>query len=217
MALLFSDFYHVHRSYYREDSICLFGGSFQDLVTLYFWKSDHKWTISAKLQTLVLMQNSKNKLNWPWDIHPPSVHYHQVQEKTCQQVTQLTSQLQAWTFVFLSSSHLDLSAFDCTLQFTWMIKWLDLQTAALNQPISRRTTQRVLWNPMEINSNKIIIIETIVGFMIKKTTKCNSKLLFIFSTKTYGLGTQKNHLNGKVLLSTQNKCKNWCQISFPQF
>ena len=103
------------------------------------------------------------------------------------------------------------------LYFTWMIKWLDLQTAALNQLISRRTTQRVLWNPMEINSNKIIIIKTIVGFMIKKTTKCNSKLLFIFSIKTYGLGTQKNHLNGKVLLSTQNKCKNWCQINFPQF
>ena len=114
------------------------------------------------------MQNSKNKLNWLWDIHPPSVHYHQVQEKTCEQVTQLTSQLQVWTFVFLSSSHLDLSAFDCTLQFTWMMKWLDLQTAALNQLISRRTTQRVLWNPMEINSNKIIIIKTIVGFMIKK-------------------------------------------------
>ena len=34
MAPLFSDFYHVHRSYYREDSICLFGGSFQDLVRL---------------------------------------------------------------------------------------------------------------------------------------------------------------------------------------
>ena len=48
------------------------------------------------------------------------------------------------------------------------MKWLDLQTAALNQLISRRTTQRVLWNPMEINSNKIIIIKTIVGFMIKK-------------------------------------------------
>ena len=89
-----------------------------------------------------------------------------------------------------------------------MIKWLDLQTVALNQLISRRTTQRVLWNPMEINSNKIIIIKTIVGFMIKKQTKCNSKLLFIFSTKTYGLGIQKNHLNGKVLWSTQNKGKN---------
>ena len=58
-----------------------------------------------------------------------------------------------------------------------MIKWLDLltdlQTAALNQLISRRTTQRVLWNPIEKNySNKIIIIiiikTIIVGFMIKK-------------------------------------------------
>ena len=55
-----------------------------------------------------------------------------------------------------------------------MIKWFDLltdlQTAALNQLISRRTTKRVLWNPIEKNnSNKIIIIKTIiVGFMIKK-------------------------------------------------
>ena len=65
--------------------------------------------------------------------------------------------------------------------------------------------ESVQWNAMEINSNKIIIIKTIVGFIIKK---CNSKLLFIFSTKTYGLGTQKNHLNGKVLLSTQNNSKN---------
>ena len=154
MAPLFQIFFHVHRSYYREDSICLFCGSFQDQVTLYLWKSDHKWTISAKIQTLVLMQNSKNKLNVLWGIHPPSVHYHQVQEKNRQQVQQLTSQLQVWTFVFLSSSHLDLSAFDCTLHLTWMIKWLDLQTAALNQLISRRTTQRVLWNPMEIYSNK---------------------------------------------------------------
>ena len=83
-----------------------------------------------------------------------------------------------------------------------------VQTAALNQLISRMTTQRVLWNPMEINSNKIIIIKTIVGFMIKKNNKMQFKITFIFSTKTYGLGTQKNHLNGKVLLSTQNKCKN---------
>ena len=43
--------------------------------------------------------------------------------------------------------------------------------------------------------------------MIKNKTKCNSKLLFIFSTKTYGLGAQKNHLNGKILLSTQNNVK----------
>ena len=31
---------------------------------------------------------------------------------------------------------------------------------------------------MDINSNKIIIIKTIVGFMIKKTIKCNSKITF---------------------------------------
>ena len=163
------------------------------------------------------MQNSKNKLSWLWDIHPLSVHYHQVQEKTCKQVTQLTSQLRAWTFVFLSSSHLDLSAFDCTLQFTWMVKWLDLQTAALNQLISRRTTQRVLWNPMEINSNKIINIKTIVGFMIKKNNKMQFKITFHIFNRNIWFRYSKNHLNGKVLLSTQNNCKNWCQINFPQF
>ena len=59
-----------------------------------------------------------------------------------------------------------------------MIKWLDLQTAALNQLISRRTTQRVLWNLMEINSNKIIIIKTIVGFMIKNKNKMQFKITF---------------------------------------
>ena len=58
---------------------------------------------------------------------------------------------------------------------------------------------------MDINSNKIIIIKTIVGFMIKKQQNAIQKLLFIFSTKTYGLGTQKNHLNGKVHLSTQKQ------------
>ena len=89
-----------------------------------------------------------------------------------------------------------------------MIKWLDLQTAALNQLISRRTTQRVLWNPMEINSNKIIIIKTIVGFVIKKQQNAIQNYFSYFQPKTYGSGTQKNHLNGKVVLSTQNKCKN---------
>ena len=45
-------------------------GSFQDLVTLYLWKSDHKLTISAKLQTLVLMQNSKiNSIDYGTSIH----------------------------------------------------------------------------------------------------------------------------------------------------
>ena len=59
-----------------------------------------------------------------------------------------------------------------------MIKWSDLQTAALNQLISRKTTQRVLWNPMEINSNEIIIIKTIVGFMIIKKKKMQFKITF---------------------------------------
>ena len=42
---------------------------------------------------------------------------------------------------------------------------------------------------MDINSDKIIIIKPIVGFMIKKQQNAIQKLLFIFSTKTYGLGT----------------------------
>ena len=33
---------------------------------------------------------------------------------------------------------------------------------------------------------------------------CNEKLIFLFSTKTYVVGTQKNCLNETVLLSTQN-------------
>ena len=32
-----------------------------------------------------------------------------------------------------------------------------------------------------------------------------------FSTKTYVVGTQKNHLNKTILLSTQNICSN-CQV-----
>ena len=59
---------------------------------------------------------------------------------------------------------------------------------------------------MEINSNKIIIIKTIVGFMIKNKNKMQFKITFIFSTKTYGLGTQKNHLNGKVLEGQPREC-----------
>ena len=36
---------------------------------------------------------------------------------------------------------------------------------------------------------------------------CNKKLNSYFSTKTYVVGTQKNHLNETVLLSTKNICK----------
>ena len=35
------------------------------------------------------------------------------------------------------------------------------------------------------------------------------KLFSYFSTKIYVVGTQKNRLNEKVLLSTQNTCLNW--------
>ena len=34
----------------------------------------------------------------------------------------------------------------------------------------------------------------------------NIKIFFYFSTKTYVVGTQKNHLDETVLLSTQNLC-----------
>ena len=36
---------------------------------------------------------------------------------------------------------------------------------------------------------------------------CDEKIIFYFSTKTYVEGTQKNHLNETVLLSTQNMLK----------
>ena len=35
---------------------------------------------------------------------------------------------------------------------------------------------------------------------------CNLKIIFLFSIKTYVVGTQKNHLNETVLMSTQNMC-----------
>ena len=36
---------------------------------------------------------------------------------------------------------------------------------------------------------------------------CNRKITFLFSTKTYVMGTQKNRLNETVCLSTQNMLK----------
>ena len=38
-----------------------------------------------------------------------------------------------------------------------------------------------------------------------------------FSTKTYAVGTQKNHLNETVHLSAQNICKNWWVRRYLQF
>ena len=35
---------------------------------------------------------------------------------------------------------------------------------------------------------------------------CNKNLIFLFSTKTYVVGTQKNRLNETVLLSTLSIC-----------
>ena len=44
------------------------------------------------------------------------------------------------------------------------------------------------------------------------------KNIFIyFSTKTYVVGTQKNRLNERVLLSTQNICYNWWVRKYLQF
>ena len=41
----------------------------------------------------------------------------------------------------------------------------------------------MLWNPIEINSNKIIIIKTIVGFMIKNENKMQFKITFHISNQ----------------------------------
>ena len=38
------------------------------------------------------------------------------------------------------------------------------------------------------------------------------KIFFYFATKTYVVGTQKNHLGETVLLSTQNICLNCKQV-----
>ena len=46
---------------------------------------------------------------------------------------------------------------------------------------------------------------TLSAILIERV--CNEKLLSFFSTKTYVVGTQKNGLNGKALLSTQNMLK----------
>ena len=46
-----------------------------------------------------------------------------------------------------------------------------------------------------------------IGMYIRPLVKgAYQKLIFLFSTKTYVVGTQKNCLNQTVLLSTQNIC-----------
>ena len=49
------------------------------------------------------------------------------------------------------------------------------------------------------------------GITPKPKNKC-MKVVCYFSTKTYVVGTQKNHLNEMVLLNTQNKCLNHLQF-----
>ena len=51
--------------------------------------------------------------------------------------------------------------------------------------------------------NHILLL--LSGFQIRV---CIEKLFFLFSSKTYVVGTQKNRLNETVLLSTQNACFN---------
>ena len=41
---------------------------------------------------------------------------------------------------------------------------------------------------------------------------CVADFISYFSTKTYGMGTQKNSLNETVLLSTQNTCLNMFKL-----
>ena len=40
----------------------------------------------------------------------------------------------------------------------------------------------------------------------KTLSVCNENLIFLFLSQTYVMGTQKNHLDEMVLLSTQNIC-----------
>ena len=54
---------------------------------------------------------------------------------------------------------------------------------------------------------KVWNLET--GLLIKVQLRvCNENLVFLFLTKTYVVGTQKNRLNETVLLSAQYICKN---------
>ena len=49
------------------------------------------------------------------------------------------------------------------------------------------------------------LIKELSGLRIRV---CTGKSFFLFLTKTYVVSTQKNRLNERVLLSTQNTCLN---------
>ena len=57
--------------------------------------------------------------------------------------------------------------------------------------------------------------QTLTGYLKAFRKECVSKNEFsYFCTKTYVVGTQKNHLNETLLLSTQKKCFNlWLRYS----
>ena len=56
------------------------------------------------------------------------------------------------------------------------------------------------------NPETISLCINIAGLQIRVRI---GKLFLYFSSKTYVVGTQKNRLNERVLLSTQNTCLNW--------
>ena len=72
--------------------------------------------------------------------------------------------------------------------------------------LTRRLSDLVI----AISSGQAVVVQSVVCFVEEA-----SRLEYVikhyfscFSTKTYVVGTQKNHLNEMVLLSTQNLCLN---------
>ena len=83
------------------------------------------------------------------------------------------------------------------------------QTNCLNE-IDNLSTQNKLMDKkiFTILCSKYSILDSIVAanYSELKLRVHNENLIFLFSTKTYVVGTQKNRLNETVLLSTQNIC-----------
>ena len=61
---------------------------------------------------------------------------------------------------------------------------------------------------MEINSNKIIIIKTIVGFMIKKNNKMQFKITLNIFNQNIGFRYSKESSQWEGSFEHPNKCKN---------
>ena len=52
-----------------------------------------------------------------------------------------------------------------------------------------------------------MLITHLVTIILRSAMSCSCKKnIFLFLTKAYVVGTQKNHLNEMVLLSTKNIC-----------